>query len=82
MAHAGPYLEGGWMSYAQAWDPAGASYAANALALEVLKGNKPGGTVDLGADGYGSATVSDGLITGDAILVIESDSFSSGQYPY
>ena len=79
---AGPYLEGGWMSYAHAWDPAGASYAANALALEVLKGNKPSGTADLGADGYKTATVTDGLVTGDAILVIEPDSFSSGEYPY
>lgn len=79
---AGEYLEEGWMSYAQAWDPAGASYAANALALAILQKEDIGETIDLGAEGYADSTVKDGLVTGNAILVIEPDSFSSGTYPY
>ena len=35
---AGPYIEEGWIYSGQSWQPAGAGYAANTLALMILKG--------------------------------------------
>ncbi len=76
------YLADGWMDNAQGWDPMAAGYAANALAFKLLKGEDVGSTVDLGTDGYETATVADGLVTGSGIITFASDSNSSGQYPY
>lgn len=76
------YLAEGWIDHAQGWDPKTAGYAANALALAVLKGAEIGESIDLGTDGYADAAVIDGLVTGDGIITFTEDSFSSGDYPY
>lgn len=76
------YLAEGWMDNAQGWDPMAAGYAANALALKLLKGEDISATVDLGIDGFNSTTVENGLATGAGIVTFAKDSFSSGKYPY
>ncbi|QPK81293.1 substrate-binding domain-containing protein [Schaalia sp. ZJ405] len=76
------YLAEGWMDNAQGWDPMAAGYAANILALKLLKGEKIESTVDLKANGFASASVTNGLVTGDGIVSFTSDSHSSGKYPY
>lgn len=78
---AGPYLEEGWMYSAQTWNPAGAGYAANAVALAILKGETVESGMDLGWDGYESITVDGGLIVADAIMMLEKGQFPDG-YPF
>lgn len=78
---AGPYLEEGWIYSAQAWDPAGAGYAASAVALAILKGETVESGMDLGWDGYEAITVDGGLIVGDAIMMLEKGQFPDG-YPF
>jgi len=79
---AGPLLDDGWMYSAQTWDPAGAGYAANAVALAILEGEDISDGMDLGYDGYESVDVSDELIKGDAIMMLEADQFEDGDYPF
>lgn len=79
---AGPYLNEGWMSSAQTWNPAGAGYAANAVALAILKGETPKTGMDLGFEGYKSIKVDGGLIVADAIMMLTKDQFKDGEFPF
>lgn len=79
---AGPYLEEGIVDSAQAWNPAGAGYAANAVALAVLQGKSLETGSDLSFEGYDSVTVDGKLITGAAILMIEKGTYPAGKYPF
>ena len=79
---AGPYIEEGWMYSAQTWNPAGAGYAANAVALAILKGETIESGMDLGWEGYESITVEDGLIVANAIMMLEKGQFPDGKYPF
>jgi len=79
---AGPYLEEGWTYSSQAWDPAGAGYAANALALMVLKGKAITSGIDLGYKGYESVKVNGQLVVADAIVMLKKGQFPGGKYPY
>lgn len=79
---AGPYLDEGWMSSAQTWNPAGAGYAANAVALAILKGEPIETGLDLGFEGYESITVDGGLIVANAIMMLSKDQFPDGEYPF
>jgi len=78
---AGPYLEDGVMYSAQTWDPAGAGYAANAVALAILEGETIESGMDLGWEGYESITVDGGLIVANAIMMLEKGQFPDG-YPF
>lgn len=79
---AGPFLEEGWTYSAQTWDPAGAGYAANMIALKVLKGEAIENDVDLGYEGYESVVVDGELVRGDAIMMLEKGQFPDGDYPF
>jgi len=79
---AGPYLEEGWMYSAQTWNPAGAGYAGNTLALMVLQGEEIESGIDLGFEGYESVTVDGPLVVGDAIVMLEKGQFPDGKYPF
>lgn len=79
---AGPYLESGVMYSAQTWDPAGAGYAANAVALAILNGETIESGMDLGWEGYESITVDGGLIVANAIMMLEKGQFPDGEYPF
>jgi simple sugar transport system substrate-binding protein len=79
---AGPYIEDGWMTYAQAWDPAGAGYVGSQIALDVLQKKAVATGDDLGYDGYDSVTVDGKLISGEATLPIEKGDFTDGSYPF
>lgn len=78
---AGPYIEEGWIYSAQTWNPAGAGYAANQVALAVLKGEAVETGMDLGFEGYESVTVDGGLVVGNAIMMLEKGQFPDG-YPF
>ncbi|MGO4689968.1 substrate-binding domain-containing protein [Glaciibacter sp. 2TAF33] len=79
---AGPYLEEGVVGSAQAWNPAGAGYAANAVALSVLQKKALKTGADLSFEGYDSVTVDGKLITGSAILMIAKGTFPADNYPF
>ncbi|MFV0253195.1 MAG: substrate-binding domain-containing protein [Beutenbergiaceae bacterium] len=79
---AAPFLDEGWMYSAQTWNPAGAGYAGNALALMILQGEAIETGADLGFDGYESVTVADGMVVGDAIMMLTADQFPDGDYPF
>lgn len=83
---AGPYIEEGWIYSGQSWQPAGAGYAANVLALMILKGEQVKAGVDLKFDHYNSVQVDGKLVIGDAILQFQKgkEPFDSwkGNYPF
>lgn len=79
---AGPYLEEGWVRSAQAWNPAAAGYAANAVALKVLQGKSIESGADLSQEGYDSVVVDGKLVTGSAILPLKKGTFEPGNYPF
>lgn len=79
---AGPYLESDVMYSAQTWDPAGAGYAANAVALAILNGETVESGMDLGWEGYESITVDGGLVVANAIMMLEKGQFPDGEYPF
>ena len=82
----GPYIEEGWIYSGQAWEPAGAGYAGNMLALRILKGEKIDSTVDLKWNNYTASTVDGKIVIGDAILQFQKgeDPFDSwdGKWPF
>ena len=79
---AGPYLEEDVVGSAQAWNPAGAGYAANAVALAVLQDQAVESGNDLKFEGYDDVTVDGKLITGAAILMIEKGQYPDEKYPF
>lgn len=83
---AGPYIEEGWIYSGQSWQPAGAGYAANTLALMILKGEDVKTGSDLTFDHYDSVKVTDKVVIGDAILQFQkgAEPFDSwqGKYPF
>lgn len=79
---AGPYLEEGWLGFAQTWSPADAGYASALVALKVLKGEEIATGTDLERDGYESIVVDGKLIVGDAILQLRKGTFEPGNYPF
>ncbi|MDR1430521.1 MAG: substrate-binding domain-containing protein [Propionibacteriaceae bacterium] len=74
---AGPYIEEGWIYSGQSWEPAGAGYAANQLALSILKGEQVASGMDLKWQNYNKVEVADKIVVGDAIL-----QFQKGQEPF
>lgn len=78
----GPYLEDGYMQHAQTWRPADAGYAAAAVAYKLLKGEEITDGTDLGVEGYESVTIEDGIIYGNAPLVLKKGTFDPDNYPF
>lgn len=83
---AGPYIEEGWIFSGQSWEPAGAGYAANMLALKILKGEEIATGADLKWDNYNAVNVDGKIVIGDAILQFQKgeDPFDSwaGTFPF
>ncbi|MDY5127612.1 MULTISPECIES: autoinducer 2 ABC transporter substrate-binding protein [Actinotignum] len=77
-----PYIESGWVYYAQTWRPADAGYAACELALQKLEGQeiKTGST--LKSPGYESVSVDGQMVYGEAPLILKKGDFSDGKYPF
>ena len=78
---AGPYLDGGWMTHAQTWDPAGAGYAGLRLALAILEGEELSAIEGLEYEGYESVTVDGKLVSGNATMILEPNQFADG-FPF
>lgn len=82
----GPYIAEGWIYSGQAWEPAGAGFAANMLALKILKGEKIETGIDLKWDKYNSVQVDNKIVIGDAILQFQkgAEPFDSwnGKWPF
>lgn len=78
---AGPYLDEGWITHAQTWDPAGAGYASIAVVLKVLKKEAVTTGTDLGYEGYKSITVDAQTVFGEATMLLKPNQFPDG-YPF
>lgn len=79
---AGPYLNDGVMYSSQCWNPAGAGYAANSLALMVLEGKAIEDGINLGFEGYDSVTVTNGMVQGAAVMMLTANQFPNNEYPF
>ncbi len=71
----GPYLVSGFQQAAMCWSPADAGYACAEVAYKILKGEKIKSGMNLGKPGYESIKVSDGVIFGNAPLVLTKENF-------
>ena len=84
-SYAGELLKTGAVDLAMAWDPMTAGYAANVVALKLLKGEKITDGMDLGVDGYNKIQLVKGVngvpvIYGSAWL--KMDAKNMDQYPF
>ena len=84
-SYAGELLKTGAVDLAMAWDPKTAGYAANVVALKLLKGEKITDGMDLGVDGYNKIKLVKGVngvmvIYGSAWL--KMDAKNMDQYPF
>lgn len=77
-----PYINEGWVQYAQAWRPADAGYAALSLAYNKLKGKKIISGIDLKVKGYENIQVDGHQVKGDAPLILKKGDFADGKYPF
>lgn len=76
----GDYLESGALTSTTFWDPAGAGYALNKVALMALEGEKIEEGIDLGYSGYNSITMNGNVIYGDDVE--EATAETTDQYPF
>ena len=67
------YLESGSLRQAQCWRPADAGYVCAMIAYKILKGEPLETGISLGKEGYESVTVEDGIIYGNAPLVLTKE---------
>lgn len=78
-----PYIEQGYMVYAQTWRPADAGYVACLAAYRVLQGQTVKTGDNFVKSGYDKVTVSsDKVIRGNAPLEMRQGSFPVGKYPF
>jgi len=78
VSYAGELLKTGAVDLAMGWDPADAGYAADVVALKVLKGEPITDGMDLGVNGYNKIILSTGpngvpIITGSAWIEIDKN---------
>ena len=71
----GPYLVSGYQQAAMCWSPADAGYACADVAYKILKGKKVESGMDLGKPGYESIVIKNGVIFGNAPLVLTKENF-------
>lgn len=74
------YLENGSLRQAQCWRPADAGYAAAMIAYNLLEGKKIETGINLQKPGYESCTVENGIVYGNAPLVLTKDNVAD--YPF
>lgn len=80
VSYAGELLQTGAIDVISTWDPADAGYAANRVALMVLRGESIETGTDLGVPGYTSVVVEGKVITGDAWVDITRDNMSEYEF--
>ncbi|WP_319530195.1 autoinducer 2 ABC transporter substrate-binding protein [uncultured Cohaesibacter sp.] len=71
----GIYLEDGYQAAAQCWRPADAGYASAQAAYMLLKGESVVDGVNLNRPGYESVKIEDGVVYGNATLVLTKDNW-------
>jgi simple sugar transport system substrate-binding protein len=71
----GIYLEEGYEQEAQCWRPADAGYVSALVALKLLKGEPISSGMDLKRPGYDNVKLEDGVIYGNATLVLTKDNY-------
>lgn len=76
----GDYLESGALTATTFWDPAGAGYALNKVALMALEGQEITEGTDLGYAGYTAITMEDNVIYGDDVE--EAVAETVDEYPF
>ena len=76
----GDYLESGALTTTTFWDPAGAGYALNKVALMALEGETIEPGTDLGYPGYESITMNENDIYGNDVE--EANAETMGNYPF
>jgi simple sugar transport system substrate-binding protein len=74
------YLKSGSLRQAQCWRPADAGYVCAMIAYKILKGETIETGMDLGKPGYEKVAVDDGIIYGNAPLVLTKDNVDD--YPF
>lgn len=76
----GIYLESGALNCSSFWDPAGAGYATNKVAIMALTGEAIEEGADLGYSGYNSITMVDNVIYGNDMLTATAENMED--YPF
>lgn len=76
----GEYLEIGALNCSSFWDPAGAGYATNKVALLALMGEEITEGMDLGYAGYNAITMVDNVIYGADMITATAENMAD--YPY
>lgn len=71
----GLYLEDGYEQEAQCWRPADAGYVAAYVALKLLRKEPIEAGMDLKRPGYGKVRIENGIIFGDATLILTKDNY-------
>lgn len=74
------YLESGALRQGQCWRPADAGYVCAMIAYKILKGEPIESGMNLGRPGYENVTVSNGIVYGNAPLVLTKDNVD--EYPF
>ncbi len=76
----GIYLEDGYQAAAQCWRPADAGYAAASVAYKLLQGEEIEQGSDLNSTGYESVKIEDGVVYGNATLVLTKDNWQDYEF--
>lgn len=76
----GEYLESGALNSSSFWDPAGAGYATNKVALLALKGEAIENGMDLGYSGYSEIVLVDNVVYGNDLITATADNMAD--YPF
>lgn len=76
----GEYLESGALNCSSFWDPAGAGYATNKVALLALEGAEIADGMDLGYAGYNTITLVDNVVYGADLITATADNMAD--YPF
>jgi simple sugar transport system substrate-binding protein len=76
----GPYIKSGYLSKGQCWRPADAGYVTALIAYKLLKGEKIEDGVNLVKAGYEKCMVKNGVVFGNAPLVLTKDNVD--QFPF
>lgn len=74
------YLESGSLRQAQCWRPADAGYVSALIAYKILKGETIESGINLVKEGYEDCKVADGIIYGNAPLVLTAENVAD--YPF
>ncbi len=74
------YLESGALNCSSFWDPAGAGYATNKVALLALSGEGVTDGMDLGYSGYNAISLVDNVVYGADLITATADNMAD--YPF